>query len=85
LRPIAPNGAKKVVLFQSFPLDFRLKRVAMSKKLATFQELCDEIGVHRSTVSRKLKPYRSQFKCNGERKRFYTRKEQARVKKIVAG
>lgn len=45
------------------------------KKLYTFQEIANELGVHRQTLWRKtrhLKPFLSQ---KGQRKRFYTQEE----------
>jgi len=84
MRPIASKGVKKGLNFHCFSLKFWYKVNKMGSKLVTFQQLCNNIGVHRSTVRRKLKAHGKEFRINGKRKRFYDEKEQEAVKKIVS-
>lgn len=55
----------------------------MGRKLITFAELAEDIGVSKQTLWRKLRPHRDLFSNNGERKRYYDRKEQALAKKLI--
>jgi len=53
-----------------------------SEKYKTFSEIAADLGVHRSTLWRKLRPFSGLFSCNGQRKSLYSPDEQQLAKEL---